>query len=324
MKYRQLGRTGLKVSLLGLGTGGPSSLGQSSDLARQDQIRLIRRCFDLGINFLDTSAGYGQSEEILSWGLEGVPRDSYILATKWGHASDWSPRDVGGADGPVSQDPEAFAAGVEESLRRLRTDHIDIMQFHGLRSDQYHEVVDRFRPVAERMKQQGKIRFMGFSERFIADPKHEVIVLGLQTDPDFWDTVMLKYGILNQYAAREALPLAQEHGTGVLNMAAVRIKLPSPEKLAAQMADWKERGLIAKDALPEQNPLGWLVRGPVESVVSAGYKFAADHPAISTVLSGTANLSHLEANVAAIEGASLPEENNQRLRELFGEIAEYA
>ena len=324
MKYRQLGRTGLKVSLLGLGTGGPSSLGQSSNLARQDQVRLVRRCFDLGINFLDTSAGYGQSEEILSWGLEGIPRDSYILATKWGHASDWSPRGVGGADGPVVQDPEAFAAGVEKSLQRLRTDHIDIMQFHGLRADQYHEVVDRFRPVAERLKQQGKIRFMGFSARFIADPKHEVVVLGLKTDPDFWDTVMLKYGILNQYAVREALPLAQEHDTGVLNMAAVRIKLPSPEKLEAQIAEWKERGLIEREALPEQDPLGWLVRGPVESVVSAGYKFAADHPAISTVLSGTANLSHLEANVAAIEGTSLPEEDNQRLRELFGEIAEYA
>jgi L-galactose dehydrogenase len=314
----------LKVSVLGFGTGGPSSLGQSSGMPQNGQTDLIRRCFDVGINFFDTSSLYGKSEEILGRGLKGVPRDSYVLSTKWGHATTWSPRGVGGKDGPLVEDPQALIRGVEGSLGRLGTDYIDILHFHGLRPEQYHEVVERFCPGIERLQQEGKVRFLGFTTRFIADPVHEAALLGLRTDPDLWDTVMLKYGILNQVAANEVLPLALKHGTGVINMAAVRIKLPRSDQLEALIADWKRRGLVPADSLPDKNPLGWLVHDDVDSVVSAGYKFAADHPAISTVLTGTANPVHLEENAAALEKPSLAESDRQRLVDLFGQIAEYA
>lgn len=324
MQYRILGKTGLKVSLMGFGSGGPSSLGQASGITRKDQESLIRRCFDLGINLFDTSALYGESETILGWGLNGIPRDSYILSTKWGHAGSWSPRGVGGKDGGVIQETNALEKGVESSLKRLGTDYIDIMQFHGLRSEQYHEVVDRFYPVMVKLKEQGKIRFIGFSTRFIADPRHEVAVLALKEHPDIWDTIMLKYGILNQYTAKEVLPLALKHGTGILNMAAVRIKLPNPDQLEALIADWKQRDVLGSNSLPDKNPLGWLLHDGIDSVISAGYKFAVDHPAVATVLTGTANIAHLEENVASLEGSFLPESDKQRLVELFGEIGEYA
>ena len=324
MQHRILGKTGLKTSLMSFGGGGPSSLGQTSGVTRKDQEALIRRCFDLGINLFDTSALYGESETILGWGLKGIPRDSYILSTKWGHAVNWSPRGVGGKDGDVIQEADALEKGVETSLKRLGTDYIDIMQFHGLRLGQYHEVVDRFYPVMKRLQEQGKIRFIGFSTRFIADPRHEVAVLALKEHPYLWDTIMIKYGILNQYAAKEALPLAMAHDVGIINMAAVRIKLPNPDQLEAQIADWKNRGMLGSNSLPEKNPLGWLLRNGVDSVVSAGYKFAVDHPAVATVLTGTANIAHLEENVASLEGPLLPESDKQRLVDLFGDIAEYA
>jgi len=324
MKYRILGRTGLKVSLMGFGTGGPSSLGQNSNVTRNQQIALIRHCFDLGINLFDTSALYGRSEEILGWGLEGIKRDSYILSTKWGHAETWSPRGSGGKDGDVIKNPRLLIKGVERSLRHLGTDYIDILHFHGLRVEQYHEVVDRFIPVVDRLQEQGKIRYIGFSERFIADPSHEIALLGLKTHPGLWDTIMLKYGILNQFAAKEVLPLAMKNGTGIINMAAVRIKLPDPDQLEMLIANWKSRGMIDKNSLPDSNPLNWLVHDDIHSVISAGYKFAADHPAISMVLTGTANVRHLEENVAALEGSFLSKSDKQRLMELFGDIAEYA
>jgi len=324
MQYRTLGRTGLHVSLVGFGTGGPSSLGQSVGLTQHQQTALVRRALDLGINVLDTSCRYGQSEAILGRALAGVPRDSYTLSTKWGHVPNWSPRGVGGEDGDVEQDPQALARAVEGSLQRLRTDQIDIMHFHGLRAQQYPEVVGRFGPVMKRLQEQGKIRFIGMTTRFIADPRHEAAALALNTDPDLWDTVMIKYGILNQYAAKEVLPLALENATGVMNMAPVRIKLPAPDLLEQLIADWKQRGLIPADRLPDRNPLGWLVQGDVDSVVTAGYKFAADHLAIGTVLTGTANIAHLEQNVAALAKPTLPDAHKQRLIELFGEIAEYA
>ena len=85
MHYRTLGRTGLKVSLLSQGTGGPSQFGQNRGLLQAEQDRLIRRCLDLGINLFDTHESYGDSEAILGRALDGVPRDDYILVTKWAY-----------------------------------------------------------------------------------------------------------------------------------------------------------------------------------------------------------------------------------------------
>lgn len=324
MEYRILGKTGLKVSLMGFGTGGPSSLGQGSDITKDAQVALIRRCFDLGINLFDTSALYGNSEVILGWGLEGIQRDSYILSTKWGHAETWSSRGTGGKDGDIVKDPQKMIMGVENSLKRLGTDYIDILYFHGLRKEQYREVVERFAPIVEKLKDQGKIRYIGFSERFIADPAHKAALLGLKTNPEFWDTIMLKYGILNQFAAKEVLPLAMKIGIGIINMAAVRIKLPNPVKLEEQITDWKTRGIIGKDSLPESNPLDWLIHDDIISVISVGYRFAVSHPAIASVLTGTANIKHLEENVTALGDSSMPESDKKKLRNLFDCIAEYA
>ena len=134
---------------------------------------------------------------------------------------------------------------------------------------------------------------------------------------------MLKYGILNQYAAKEALPLAIEHGVGILNMAAVRVKLPDPVLLKELVSDWKKRGMVPSDSLPTEDPLGWLVCDDVDSVISAGYMFAADHPAVSTVLTGTSSLEHLEGNAAALARPALSKSHSRRLIELFGEVAEY-
>ena len=304
-------------------TGGPGLFGQHIGLSAEQRRALVRRAFDLGINVFDTAQGYTGCEAMLAQALEGLPRSEYVLSTKWDHVEWKSPRGVGGQDGPVKQDPNALAEGVEHSLGELRTDYLDVFFLHGVRPEQYDEVVERFGPVAERLRQQGKIRGVGLSERYIVDPKHEAIVRGLEDHLQLWDVVMLKYGILNQWAAREALPLAEKHGTGVMNMAAVRIKLPDPAKLAQLIGEWKERGLIAHDSLPATDPLGFLVRDGMPSVVAAAYKFGADHPAVATLLTGTTSIAHLEENVAALAPPMLPAADKQRLTDLFGHIAEY-
>ena len=323
MEYRSLGRTGLRVSVMGFGTGGPGLFGEHIGLSAEQRRALVRRAFDLGINVFDTAQGYGESEPRLADALQGLPRDEYVLSTKWDHAEWKSPRGVGGQDGPVKQDPNGLVEGVETSLRQLQTDRIDVFFLHGVRPEQYDEVVDRFGPVGERLRERGKIRCFGLSERYIVDPKHEAIVRGLTDHPQLWDVVMLKYGILNQWAAREAIPLAEANGVGVMNMAAVRIKLPDPAKLAQLIADWKDGGLLPPDSLPDTNPLGFLVHDGVPSVVAAAYKFGIDHPGVSTLLTGTTSIDHLEDNVAAIGPPMLPEADKQRVADLFGHIAEY-
>ena len=83
MEYRILGRTGLKVSVMGIGGGGPTQMGQKTGVDQAGVNRLVQRALDLGINFFDTAAAYGESETIIGNALKGVPRDDYILATKF-------------------------------------------------------------------------------------------------------------------------------------------------------------------------------------------------------------------------------------------------
>ena len=324
MQFRTLGRTGLSVSVVSFGTGGPSGFGAPQDAERPQRAALIRRCLDHGINLFDTSANYGESEALLGEALADVPRDRYLLLTKWAPSPRWSPAGVGGADAPIETDPEALARGVEASLRRLRTDVIDIMELHGVRPEQYDEVAERFVPVLDRLRGDGAIRYRGISERYIADPRHEAVSMALERHPDAWDVVSLKYGILNQFAAKRALPLARRHGTGVVCMSAVRSKLSQPGQLRALIAELKRDGAVDPDALADDDPLGWLVSGNVDSVITAGYRFAARHPAIHTVLTGTTNPQHLDANVAGMETLDLPDEHTARLRSLFGDLAVWA
>ena len=312
MDYRVLGRTGLNVSLVGLGTGGPSNFGQRTGSSFQDQHALVRAALDMGINFFDTAAAYRESEELLGRTLAGVPRNKYILATKCSLFDRDDNNRLVAADDVMSQ--------CERSLKRLQTHVIDVYQLHGVVPDRYDEVIERLYPALERLREQGKIRFIGITELFFSDTSHQMLRRAVPSG--LWDSVMLKYGMLNQAAAWEVLPLCQEHNVGVLNMAPIRVKLSQGDELRALMADWVARGLVPVDALPKEEPLGWLVHDSTDSVISAGYKFAAAHAAISTVLTGTANLDHLKANAAAILGQPLPAEDTKRLQQLFGNLTE--
>ena len=311
MKYRTLGRTGLNVSLVSFGTGGPSRIGQRTHGKEDLSHRVIRRALELGINLFDTAAAYGDSEAILGRALQDVPRDQYLLATKF-------------TPNPEENDhiitPQELIDSCERSLRRLQTDVIDIYQFHGLVPSNYRLATDRLFPTMQKLKEAGKIRFLGVTEYFFRDPDHQM--LGMALEDDIWDTIMVKYGILNLSAEWKVLPLAQERNVGVMNMSAVRVKMTRPEELEKVIARWKKAGWLAEDAIPDRRPLDFLIRDHVPSVVSAGYKMGVAHDAISTMLIGTGNVEHLEENVQSVLGSPLPDEDCQRIRELFGRIAE--
>ena len=313
MLYRTLGRTGLNVSLLSYGTGGPRMFGQNEGMDRSGQVAIVRRCIDLGINLFDTAKGYENSESILGECLRGIPRDSYHLITKWRFEEE-----------PTGPQEHVLAASIEDSLRTLGTDHIEIYMLHGLTDVWYNDGVERYYPILERAREQGKIGAIGLSTQYVVDAPQDGALISLTRNPDLWDVVMVKYGILNQHATKEILPLAIEHNVGIVNMAAARIRLPDPDLLEQTVAEWKEAGYLEPDSLPEKDPLGWLVHDDVESVVAAGYKFAADHPAVDTVLTGTSNLDHLEQNARALERPSLNAADSQRIIDLFSHIVEYA
>ena len=184
MDYRTLGRTGLRVSLMGMGTGGPSNFGQSTGVPEDEIKRLVRRALDLGINFFDSSAAYKESEAILGRALEGVPRDEYILATKF-HATrdDWM----------ATQ--EEIVASVDRSLERLKVESVEIMQFHGVAPEDYRRTIDGLMPTVLRLQEQGKFQYIGITETYARDPRHEMFPVALEED--LFDTAMVGYNLLS-------------------------------------------------------------------------------------------------------------------------------
>ncbi len=311
MHYRTLGKSGIPVSIVSYGGGGPSQFGKAAGLTADQRRDLIARALDLGINLFDTAANYGDSEIWLGEALRGVARDTYLVATKW----TWKTPDG------VLPDPSSLVESTERSLKRLNTDVIDIMQIHGILPGRYQDIAERYAGTLLRIKEQGKARLIGFTEMMTEDPRHTVPLTGLNEHPDVWDAIMLKYGILNQCAAQEVLPLAQQHGTAILNMAPVRYTLPRREEYEQLLNNWREEGEIDVDHPKLRDGLDWLINDDVPSIISAGYKFAADHPGISTVISGTSKIGHLEDNVAAFEYPTLPPDDAETLRRLLGNSA---
>lgn len=308
MEYRQLGRTDLRVSLVGLGSGGPSNLGQTRGTTPAEARALVRRALDHGINFIDTARGYGDSEVLLGHALEGVPRDAYVLATKYAYC-----------DGDRGMRPAAeVATSIDESLERLGLEFVDVMQVHALRSEHYDEVIERHLPVLLKAQAAGKTRFIGVTETFGGDGPHAMLRRAL---PDgHFDTAMVGYNLLHQGAEGHVFSAAAAADVGVIIMVAVRRALGNPVRLRELLAELKAGGDIESDGLPDDDPLGWLVHDEVDSVPAAAYKFVAEPSAVSTVLTGTADPAHLDANVKALLGDPLPAEDRERLQALFGHL----
>ena len=311
MHYRTLGKSGIPISIASYGGGGPSQFGKAAGLTAKQRRVLIARALDLGINMFDTAANYGDSEEQLGQALNGVPRDSFLIGTKW----TWKT-----ADGNLPH-TDSLISSVERSMRRFNTDVIDIMQVHGIQKSNYFDITERYAPTLRKLKEQGKVRLIGFTEMMTEDPKHTVPQTALEEHPDIWDTIMLKYGILNQYAAKKTLPLAQKHGVAILNMAPVRFTLTRQHEYDQLLEQWRAQGGIDVDNPKLRDGLDWLITEDAPSIIAAGYKFAADHPGISTVITGTSNIKHLEDNIAAFENPTLPDEHMELLTKLLGNSA---
>jgi L-galactose dehydrogenase len=309
MHYRTLGRTGLKVSLVGLGTGGPSQLGQSTGRTPAESYRVVHAALDLGINILDTSPAYKSSEELLGDALVGVPRDRYTLATKF------NPGRVGPDAGP-----EAFTEQLETSLRYLHTDHIEVLQYHGISPEAYRSIIDRFHPAALKAQEQGKIGHIGITETMGSDTRHEMLVTAMEED--LFDTFMIHYGLLNQLAEARVFPMAQERNVGVFVMGPVRMSLRTPEEAVARLKHFIELGWLDIAEPRVADPLGMAQVGAATAdVTRVAYRFAAAHPAVSTMLVGTGNPDHLRRNVEDVLSGTLTDAELAYLRSTYGTLA---
>lgn len=307
MDFCILGRTGLRVSVVGLGCGGPSRLGVSQGASLADAAKVVRRALELGVTYLDTATGYG-TEPAVALGIAGWPRHEIVLATKIGPA---------GRDGPITA--AQLVAGVEASLGRLGVDVIDIYQLHGVMLDRYEHCVNELVPALQALRDQGKIRFIGLTERFGSDPGHQMLQRALRDD--CWDTYMVGSNLLNPSAARTILPETARRGIGTLNMFAVRRALSRPDRLRETIAGLLADGLLAAGSVDPNDPLDFLrAPGVADSVTEAAYRFCRYTPGMDVVLTGTGSVEHLEQNLRSLAGPALPEEVLGRLEGLFGRL----
>jgi aryl-alcohol dehydrogenase-like predicted oxidoreductase len=296
MNYRRLGRTGLQVSEISLGTVelgldyGVPVAGEHLRPAAEEAARLLNRALDLGVNFIDTARSYGASEEVIGRALKSR-RKEYLLATKLAPI-----REEGQSDRELR---EQVKASIVTSLQALQTDVIDLLQSHHTPV----EVVAAGR-VVEAMKEAqaaGYVRFIG------ASTYGEEAPLAVLEDGRF-DTLQVAYSPVDRTLEERVLPLAQQKSIGVI----VRSVL-----LRGVLT---HRYKFIPDALADLRAaierLSALVGDETSSLPEMAYRFVLDNPAVSTALVGTARLEELEAALGFAGKGVLSPELAARIRQI--------
>ena len=304
VKTTVLGRTGLEVTCMGVGCGGPSRAGQSTGKSEAESVAVVRQALDEGLTLVDTSEAY-DTEAIVGQAIKGLDRSKLVLSTKKQARGRLSAQDV--------------EQSLEASLKRLGTDYIDIYHLHAVVLEDYAYLLSEIVPVLHRLRDQGKIRFIGITERFGADTQHAMLRRALRDD--VWDVMMVGFNLLNQSARERIFAQTIERDIGVLIMFAVRRALSRPERLAQVIKELIESGQLDPADIDREDPLGFLVHeGGAVNVTDAAYRFCRDEPGAHVILSGTGNPAHLQANLASFERPPLPVEDRRRLERLFRRV----
>jgi len=278
VEYRVLGKTGLKVSAISLG--GSSLGGVFRKVDEAEAIRTVHTAFDLGVNFVDVSPFYGltKAETVLGKALRQVPRERYYLATKVGRYG----------ESEFDFSASRVKASVDESLRRLGVDYVDLIQCHDIEYGSLDQVVEETLPALRQVQKEGKARLVGITGfplkiyRYVLD-RIDVDTVLSYCHCTLWDT-----------SFAELLPYLERKNVGIINAAALGMGLltpqgtpewhPAPEEIKATCAKAAAH-CRAKGARIEQLAI----------------QFAVANPRIHTTLVGTADPEEIRQDVRAVE-----------------------
>jgi L-galactose dehydrogenase len=298
MEQVELGRTGLSVSEVCLGTGGYSRLGLSYGLSVPESQRVVEAAVERGVNFFDTAAAYGTEEIVGS--VVARRRDSFVVATK-NHivqpgTSILGSKFMSGAE---------YKRLLEQNLRRLGTDYVDILYAHGVLARQYDHCRDEIVPAMLQLREEGKIRFLGISEQFLVDTEHEMLALAVREN--CFDVIMVGLNIINQTALRDVLPTAHVKGVGTQVIYAVRRRLTRLDAAMSLIAELRQSAEVTWRADQIENLLRRLAGADgAGAFASACYRFTRFAPGVDTVVVGTGSIDHLTTNIDALRLGPLP------------------
>jgi L-galactose dehydrogenase/L-glyceraldehyde 3-phosphate reductase len=323
MEMRVYGRTGMQLSLLGFGCGAVGGLMVRGD--PRDQERAIARALAVGVNYFDTAVQYGdgESEKNLGRVLQNLKPANAVVGTKV--------RLPSAAFGRIAA---TVTQSLDGSLARLRRERVDIFHLHNAITENgggealsVRQVLGEVVPAFERLRQQGKTRFLGLTAIGDTQALHQVIDAGV------FDSAQVVYNMLNPSAA-EALPdnyPAQDYGRlfdrtkaagvgvigirvlagGALSGSAERhpIASPPPEPIGSAMS-------FDADVARARRLMPLVAEGFAASLTEAATRFAIGHPAMGTILVGMATPQQFEAALAAVEKGPLPPAALERLKAL--------
>lgn len=307
MQYTTLGRTGLRVSVAGLGTGGFSKLGLNAGKSEEHAVGIIRAALDQGVNVIDTAAVYG-TEEVVGKALRGVARDSVVVCTK-------ASKPAGDARFSAAK----ILASLDDSLTRLGVDYVDVFQLHAVPPAAYDHVRDEIAPVLLKARERGKFRFLGITETSPND--NEQLMMNRALQDGIWDTAMFAFNLMAQVARTQVFPHVLANRVGTLMMFAVRSIFARPAQLADTMKDLAAQGLVPAWLAASDDPLGFLVHeGGASTLTDAAYRYVRHEPGVNVVLFGTGEVAHLRANIESILKPPLPDADRARLAELFNHL----
>jgi aryl-alcohol dehydrogenase-like predicted oxidoreductase len=299
---RPLGKTGTDVTILGYGAMELRGQPRGPAIDDDDAGRVLNAVLDGGINLIDTSIDYGRSEELIGR-FVGHRRDEYFLASKCGCLlSDPAP----GTTPPFPHDyrTENIRAGIEQSLRRLGTDRLDLLQVHMSPSREQLEA-DGTIETMQALRDQGKVRFLGMSGTLPNLPDH--IAMGV------FDVFQIPYSAV-QREHEDLISQAVATGAGTLIRGGAARGAPAEDKGWKQgpiglsegegQRRWEASGI--DDLLADMSRLEFVLR------------FTLSHPDLSSTIVGTSSLVHLRSNLAIAEKGPLPADLYEQARSLLG------
>lgn len=302
-----LGRTGLEVSKLGYGAMELRGTDHFPRLSPAEASAILNGVLDSGINYIDTSPDYGYSEELIGRHISGR-RDEYFLASKCGCPIE--PAELPHKDRkPHSFTRANIRAGVEQSLRRMRTDCLDVVQFHMSPSKAVLQENDSIAEL-EALKKEGKLRFIGISGTFPELPGQ--IAMGV------FDVFQMPYSLVER--DNEALMhSAAQAGAGIVIRGGVaRGVIVKDESVIDDYPDFLQPGFRARRRRWRETEVADLLQGmtPMEFML----RFTISHPDMSTTIVGTANPAHLKANAAAAAKGPLSRDLYEAARRRFSGV----
>lgn len=304
MDHVQLGRSGLVSSVIGLGGGSSGRFGLVKGGTKADAIRLIRTALDEGISFFDGAGICGGIDELLAEGL-GDRRKDVVLSTKVhlgpdpypfttlrlaNQASSWAARRYG-----LVCSGSTLRKRIEQGLKALQTDRIDVLHLHAVSPRQYPLAVAKVVSELRKMKDEGKLRAIGVSEGFLSDSSHRMLRAAL--GDDCFDAIMVGFNIRNPSAAEDVFPAADKAGVGVIGMFAMR-------------------GLLNGSVIDDLTELAKEVGA--SNLSELAYRYCRHQPGMGVVLTGTGDPAHLKQNIAAALAPPLSQSVLDRLRAFSG------